>query len=137
MMRATWIAQKLARKTRASHTAFYALEGAAQHLIALDFKHWAKNSCIKKTRDVNQPLQLLRLEQGCEWRYKNQVYRYALADLGVVSCSHHWMVAITAPELGHEILSIRVARPIIKKTKICKTVLKIDSGILSWRYLSE
>ena len=92
--------------------------------------------CIKKTRDVNQPLKLLRLEQGCEWRYKNQVYRYALADLGVVSCSHHWMIAIAAPELGHEILSIRVARPIIRKTKICKKVPEIDAGVLSWRYLS-
>ncbi|MDF1827591.1 MAG: hypothetical protein P1U39_04880 [Legionellaceae bacterium] len=137
MMRATWIAQKLARQTRETHAAFYALEGAAQHLIALDFKHLTKKKCIKKTRDVNQPLQMLRIEQGCEWRYKNQVYRYALADLGVVSCSHHWLIAITASELGHEILSTRVAKAINIKTKNCKNATKIDTGVLSWRYLSE
>ncbi|NCT57817.1 MAG: hypothetical protein GW760_08950 [Legionella sp.] len=136
MMRATWIYQKLARKTQASHAAFYALEGAAQHLLALDFKRISK-ICIKKTRDVNQPLSILRLEQGCELSYKNQAYRYALADLGVFSCSHHWIIAVTAPELGHEILSIRVATPVSKKTKACKTVSKIDTGVLSWRYLAD
>lgn len=136
MMRGTWIYQKLARKTRASHEAFYALEGAAQHLMALDFNHISKR-CVNKKRDVNQPLQLLRLEQGCELSYKKQVYRYTLADLGMFSCSHHWILAVTAPELGHEILSMRVAKSISKKTKKCRASDEIITGILSWRYVAN
>jgi len=136
MMRGTWIYQKLARQTRASHEALYALEAAASHLERLGFKHVSK-SCIKKTKDLNQPLRTLRLEQGCVLSYKREAYRYAVADLGVLACSHHWLIAVTAPELGHEILSIRVARPINKRKKACITSAEINTGILSWRYLAD
>tara|TARA_R110002126_G_scaffold17798_2_gene68886 strand:+ start:60182 stop:60670 length:489 start_codon:yes stop_codon:yes gene_type:complete len=136
MMRGTWMYQKLARQTRASHEAFYALEAAASHLEHLGFKH-VSTSCIKKTKDLNQPLHSLRLEQGCVLSYKHQTYRYAVADLGVRVCSHHWLIAVAAPALGHEILSIRVARPINKRKKACITSTEINTGILSWRYLAD
>ena len=143
MMRGTWIYQKLARQTYASHAAFYALEAAAQHLETLEFRHIPK-SCVKKTNDLNQPLSILRSEQRCVLRYKNQAYQYAIADLGVFTClkinaqaSHHWSMAITAPELGHEILSVRVAKPAGKRKKLCKTSSEIKTGILSWRYLPD
>ncbi|MDF1684234.1 MAG: hypothetical protein P1U36_06210 [Legionellaceae bacterium] len=143
MMRGTWIYQKLVRQTRASHEAFYDLEAAASHLEKSGLKNIPK-SCIKKTNDLNQPLSILRSEQGCVLRYKNQVYYYVIADLGVFTClkikaqaSHHWSLAITASELGHEILSLRIAQPAGKRKKICKVSSEISTGVLSWRYVAN
>jgi len=87
---------------------------------------------------------MLRSEQGCVLNYKNKTYRYAVADLGVFAClrihtqaSHHWTLAVTAPDLGHEILSIRVAKPAGKRKKVCPAPSEVSAGVLSWRYLAD
>lgn len=143
MMRGTWIYQKLAKQTHKSHDAFYALEAVASHLEKSGLKHIPKK-CINKTNDLNQPVSILHSKQGCELNYKHHVYYYAIADLGVFAClkikaqaSHHWSLAVTAPEVGHEILAIRVAKPAGKRKKICKASSEINTGVLSWRYLAN
>ena len=143
VMRGTWLYQKLTRQTRASHTAFYALEAAASHLEKVGFKQVASN-CLKKTKNLNQPVMLLRAGQGCILNYKQENYRYAVADLGVFAClkiktqaSHHWVIAIMAPELGHEILTVRIAKPAGKRKKACSESSEINAGALSWRYLTD
>jgi len=143
VMRGTWLYQKLVRQTQAAHTHFYALEEVAAYLETINFKQHS-HSCLKKTRDLNQPVEFVRGQQGCVLQYKHEIYRYAVADLGVFAClkisaqaSHHWMVAVTAPKRGHEILSVRVARPAGKRKKICSISSGINTGILSWRYLVD
>lgn len=143
VMRGTWLYQKLSRQTQASHTNFYALEAAALYLENIGFKQISSH-CLKKTKDLNQPVTILRSEQGCDLNYKNKTYRYAVADLGLFAClrihtqaSHHWILAITAPDLGHEVLSIRVVKPAGKRKKVCSHSSEINAGVLSWRYLID
>lgn len=143
VMRGTWLYQKMMRQTRASHTSFYALEAAAFHLEQSGFKDISSN-CLKKTKDLNQPIIVLRSGQGCVLNYQAKTYRYAVADLGVVAClsinaqvSHHWVIAIMAAEYDHEILSVRVAKPAGKRKKICSAPSEIKAGILSWRHLVD
>ena len=85
VMQGTWLYQKLTRQTRASHTNFYALEAAAFHLESIGFKQLS-SGCIKRTKDLNKPVMMLRAGQGCAFNYKQKTYRYAVADLGVVAC---------------------------------------------------
>ena len=143
VMQGTWLYQKLARQTRASHTNFYALEAAASHLEHIGFKQPASN-CLKKTNDLNQAIMALRSGQGCTLNYKQKTYYYAVADLGVFAClkintqvSHHWLLAVTAPDSGHEVLSMRIATPSGKRKKVCAEPSEINAGVLSWRYLVD
>jgi len=143
VMQATWLYTKLTRQTRASHENFYALEAVVSYLEQTDLKQMS-SSCLKRSKDLNQPVEMLRKGQGCILNYKQKTYRYAVADLGVVAClkiqaqaSHHWMLAVTAPDLGHEILAVRMVTPVRGRKKVCDVSSEVNAGVLNWRYLVD
>ncbi|WP_419420425.1 hypothetical protein ACNVED_03755 [Legionella sp. D16C41] len=104
-------------------------------------------SCVTKSLEPNDVINSLKKQQlGCLKLDKTFTYRYLAEYLGKFNCiriklkektyaTEHWRLTIALLKPQVFILQLRVAQ-VTDYSKACKQPVIIESGVLSWRYLT-
>lgn len=146
LMQSVFLYIKASNQLVEYHQSFYQLESAANQLQALDLST-IEPQCRLRGKTSNDVIKLLKGGRGCEWMMENQSYAYLLDDLGEYPClqiknkqslmsSRHFLVSVITKDPPYKLLQLRIAK--IDGLGICQDkAIFIDSGVISWRYLTD
>lgn len=141
LMKSVFVYSKIARQFILSHHVFYTLETLA---AKLDVNQIA---CCANQTSPNRLIDYLKKGQGCEYRIKQERYRYTIADLGLFPClpivkgdiqysSHQFYITLIDLQSPYRIVQLRLAK-LSDSVAVCALPVNhpINEGISTWRWL--
>lgn len=141
---------KAINRQEIQHQRFYQLEDTMLHLAQLK-TNMIEKKCIVNKKNGNKVIELLYQKEGCSLVNGDIQYQYIIEDLGEFPClvvqqneqtsatRHTRITVLQSADEMHPVTSVLQVRNIKKITPLpCQSeVLKVSSGISSWRYVAD
>jgi hypothetical protein len=141
---------KAINRQEIQHQRFYQLEDTMLHL-AQQKTNMIEKQCIVDQKNGNKVIEILVKKEGCSLVNGDIQYQYIIEDLGEFPClvvrqneqtnatRHTRITLLQSADEIHPVTSVLQVRNIKKITPLpCQSeVLKVSSGISSWRYIAD